>query len=90
MWKKPGEKHPNRAALATWGAWVNTFAKREYNRPLFIACSADLAESTNIAGFMKDFGHAGLGLASARERPVRFSQQITGSATPESRWASPP
>jgi transketolase len=56
MWKKPGEKAPNRAALATWGAYVNTLAKRDYGRPLFIACSADLAESTNIAGFGKDFG----------------------------------
>ncbi len=24
MWAKPGDKQPNRAALATWGAWVNT------------------------------------------------------------------
>jgi transketolase len=56
MWKKPGDKAPNRAALATWGAYVNTLAKRDYGRPLFIACSADLAESTNIAGFAKDFG----------------------------------
>jgi transketolase len=55
MWKAPGEKAPNRAALATWGAWVNSFAKAEYGRPLVIACSADLAESTNIAGFAKDF-----------------------------------
>ena len=58
MWAKPGEKKPNRAALATWGSWVNTFAKTEYGRPLFIAMSADLAESTNIAGFMKGFGDA--------------------------------
>jgi transketolase len=56
MWAKPGDKKPNRAALATWGSWVNTFAKMEYGRPLFIAMSADLAESTNIAGFMKGFG----------------------------------
>jgi transketolase len=56
IWKKPGEKVANRAALATWGAYVNTLAKRDYGRPLFIACSADLAESTNIAGFGKDFG----------------------------------
>ena len=55
MWAKPGEKKANRAALATWGAWVNSFAKKEYGRPLFIAMSADLAESTNIAGFMKGF-----------------------------------
>ncbi len=56
LYKKPGEKAPNRAALGNWGAWVNAFAKAEYGRPLFIVASADLAESTNIAGFGKDFG----------------------------------
>jgi len=56
MWKAPGEKAANRSALATWGSWVNAYAKAEYGRPLFIVCSADLAESTNIAGFAKDFG----------------------------------
>jgi transketolase len=55
MWKSPGEKAPNRAALAAWGAWVNATARAEYDRPLVIACSADLAESTNIAGFAKDW-----------------------------------
>ena len=29
---------------------------KEYGRPLFLGASADLAESTNIAGFGKDFG----------------------------------
>jgi transketolase len=56
IWKKPGEKAPNRSALASWGSWVNAWAKADYDRPLVIACSADLAESTNIAGFAKDFG----------------------------------
>jgi transketolase len=56
LYKSVGEKAPNRAALSSWGAWVNAFAKAEYGRPLFIAASADLAESTNIAGFAKDFG----------------------------------
>ena len=56
MWKQPGEKAPNRAALAAWGSWVNSFAKAEYGRPLVIAASADLAESTNLAGFGKGFG----------------------------------
>ena len=56
MWKKPGDKQPNRAGLATWGAWVNSFARSEYGRPLFIGASADLAESTNLAGFGKGFG----------------------------------
>ena len=55
MWAKPGEKKANRAALATWGSWINSVARKEYGRPLFIAMSADLAESTNIAGFMKGF-----------------------------------
>jgi transketolase len=55
MWKKPGDKQPNRAAYGAWGAYVNAFAKQEYGRPLFIGASADLAESTNLAGFGKDF-----------------------------------
>jgi len=80
LWKKPGDKQPNRAALAAWGAWVNTFAKREYGRPLFIACSADLAESTNIAGFMKDFeGTPGWGWykRGENETGALLPQQIT-------------
>ena len=56
MWRKPGEKQPNRAGLAAWGSYVNAVARRDLGRPLFIACSADLAESTNIAGFAKPFG----------------------------------
>jgi len=55
MWKKPGERAPNRAGLAAWGAWVNGVALRDHGRPLFVAASADLAESTNIAGFGQDF-----------------------------------
>src|SRR5262249_37630425 len=51
-----GTSAPNRAALAKWGAWINSFGRRYYNRPLFIAMSADLAESTNIAGFAHGFG----------------------------------
>ena len=56
MWKKPGEKAANRAALGAWGSYVNAVARRSYGRPLFIAASADLAESTNISGFAEDFG----------------------------------
>jgi transketolase len=70
MWKKPGEKAPNRAGLAAWGAYVNTLAVRDYGRPLFIAASADLAESTNIAGFGKDFdGMAGTGWYERSSNP---------------------
>ncbi len=56
LWKQPGERVPNRAALGAWGAWINSYAKAAYGRPLVIAASADLAESTNLAGFGKGFG----------------------------------
>jgi transketolase len=58
VFKAPGERAPNRAALGTWGAWANSLAKQDYGRPLFVVASADLAESTNISGFGKDFGDA--------------------------------
>jgi transketolase len=80
MWAAPGTVQPNRAALAAWGAWVNTFARREYGRPLFIVCSADLAESTNIAGFAKEFeGVEGWGWYERDRNPsgVLLPQQIT-------------
>lgn len=56
LFAKPGTNLPNRAALSKWGAWVNAFGAKEYGRPLFIACSADLADSTNISGFAKGYG----------------------------------
>jgi transketolase len=80
LWKQPGEKAPNRAALAAWGAWVNATARAEYDRPLFIACSADLAESTNIAGFAKDWEDLpGWGWYDRNENPrgALLPQEIT-------------
>jgi transketolase len=56
MWKQPGAVVPNRAALAAWAGWVNATALHDHGRPLFIAASADLAESTNLAGFGHGFG----------------------------------
>ena len=56
MWRKPGEKVPNRAGLGAWAGWVNATALRDHGRPLFVAASADLAESTNLAGFGHGFG----------------------------------
>ena len=71
MWKKPGEKAPNRAGLAAWGGYVNSLALRDYGRPLFIAASADLAESTNIAGFGQDFdGSPGTGWYERTSNPT--------------------
>jgi transketolase len=71
MWKKPGDKAPNRAGLAAWGAYVNSLALREHGRPLFIAASADLAESTNIAGFGQDYdGSPGTGWYERTQNPA--------------------
>ncbi len=56
LYRKPGDKQPNRAAFGAWASWVNATAQRDYGRPLFIAASADLADSTALAGFARDFG----------------------------------
>jgi len=62
LYKKPGEIAPNRAAFGNFGSWLNSYVQKKYNRPLALVCSADLAGSTNIAGFSKgweeieDFG----------------------------------
>ena len=55
LFVKPGASVPNRAALAKWAAWVNALGAKAYQRPLFMAASADLAGSTNIAGFAEKF-----------------------------------
>lgn len=58
----PGTKAPNRKALAAFGSWLNSYCRDKYGRPLVLAASADLADSTNISGFGKgweespDFG----------------------------------
>jgi transketolase len=56
LYLPPGAKAANRNGLAKWGAWVNAFGKQEYGRPLFLASSADLADSTNVSGFMHKYG----------------------------------
>ena len=62
LFKKPGELVPNRQAFGDFGSWLNTYSSKKYGRPLALVCSADLAGSTNIAGFSKgwqenkDFG----------------------------------
>ena len=55
MWRGPGDTVPNRAGLGAWAGWVNGIARRDHGRPLFVAASADLAESTNLAGFGHGF-----------------------------------
>ncbi len=80
LFVEPGASVANRAALGKWGAWVNAFGRRHYNRPLFLAMSADLAESTNIAGFAADFGDTkGWGRYDREHHPegVLLPQEIT-------------
>ena len=59
LYVPPGTSIANRGALAKWGAWVNAFGAQEYGRPLVLACSADLADSTRISGFAKPYGDFG-------------------------------
>ncbi len=62
LYATPGTKAPNRKGFATVGAFLNAHGNKHYGRPLVIACSADLADSTNISGFAKDWdGFAGFG-----------------------------
>jgi transketolase len=80
LYVEPGTSAPNRAALGKWGAWINSFARQHYNRPLFLAMSADLAESTNIAGFGNGFGDVkGWGRYDREHNPegALLSQEIT-------------
>jgi transketolase len=80
MYARPGERLPNRVALGRWGAWVNCRAREELKRPLIVACSADLAESTNIAGFADGFeGSPGWGRYHRRDnvRGTLLPQEIT-------------
>ncbi len=55
LFMAPGKMAPNRAALGTWGAWLNAYGHNKYGRPYVIASSADLSESTNISGFGKAY-----------------------------------
>jgi len=57
LFVNPGIKAANRSALRKWGAWINAFGAENYNRPIFIASSADLAGSTNIVGFAERYNN---------------------------------
>ncbi len=51
----PGTKAPNRVGLSKYASYINSCSIAKYGRPLVIAMSADLADSTNISGFAKGF-----------------------------------
>ena len=75
-----GAVEPNRAGFSKFGAWVNSVARERMGRPLVIASSADLADSTSISGFAKDFGgHTGFGWYERTKNPngALLPQQIT-------------
>lgn len=76
----PGTKIANKEGFAKFGAWVNELAKEKMNRPLVLACSADLAESTSIHGFSKGFKEKeGFGWYERTKNPggALLPQQIT-------------
>ncbi len=80
LFAEPGSKEPNRAGFAKFGAWVNAVAHEKTGRPLVIAASADLAESTSIAGFAKGWGDfEGFGWYERKANPTGalLPQQIT-------------
>lgn len=51
LWAKPGQKLANRAGMGAWGSYINHLGKSLYDRPIFLASSADLSASTNLWGF---------------------------------------
>lgn len=70
LYKKPGEVVPNRAGFGNFGSWINSYCEKNYGRPLFIVSSADLAGSTNIAGFAKGWdGESGYGMYNRETNP---------------------
>jgi transketolase len=80
LFVEPGTKIANKEGLAKFGAWVNELAKQKMGRPLVLACSADLAESTSIHGFSKGFQEKeGFGWYERTKNPggALLPQQIT-------------
>jgi len=77
---EPGSMAPNRKGFANFGAYANARGHDKFGRPLFLVCSADLAESTNIAGFGKAWGDfGGYGWYERRSSPggAVLPQEIT-------------
>ena len=80
VYAAPGEKKPNRAGLGQWGAYINAWCKKKYGRPLYLVCSADLADSTNISGFAKGYGEFegwGKFVPGVNEEGALIPQEIT-------------
>jgi len=56
MFVTPGEVVPNRVGFSKYASFLNTSFEKKYGRPLVLAMSADLADSTNISGFAQEYG----------------------------------
>ncbi len=56
LFANPGEKVPNRIGFSKYASFLNSTFLKKYDRPLVLAMSADLADSTNISGFAKGYG----------------------------------
>ena len=80
LFKEPGELAPNRQAFGDFGSWLNTYSSKKYGRPIALVCSADLAGSTNIAGFSKGWkDHEDFGMYHSTKKPkgILLPQGIT-------------
>ena len=77
---EPGTKVPNRKGFAKYASYINTITEQQYGRPLILAMSADLADSTNISGFAKGYNGGddkGLYKKKSNEKSPLFPQGIT-------------
>ena len=76
----PGEIAPNRVGFSKYASYINTLSEQKYGRPLVLAMSADLADSTNISGFAKGYNGAddkGLFNKHSNHESPLFPQGIT-------------
>ena len=55
LFASPGTMAPNRVGFSKYASYINSKSIEKYGRPLVIAMSADLADSTNISGFAKGY-----------------------------------
>jgi len=70
LFVESGTKIPNRVGFSKIASWLNTHSRQKHGRPLFVAMSADLADSTNISGFAKGWGDAeDLGMYDKEKNP---------------------
>jgi len=70
LFAESGTKIPNRVGFSKVASWLNTHSRQKHGRPLFVAMSADLADSTNISGFAKGWGDVeDLGMYDKEKNP---------------------